>query len=90
MAEENRLLKNVIRLENREKLSVTGVLDVVRFDEFEILCECEKGALSIKGENIHISKIELEKGDLTVDGLITSLVYEDKQLKGSFLKSLFK
>ncbi len=90
MAEENRLLKNVIRLENREKLNVTGVLDVVRFDEFEILCECEKGVLSIKGDNLHISKIELEKGELTVDGLITSLSFEDKAVKGSFFKSLFK
>ncbi|MCD7904212.1 MAG: sporulation protein YabP [Clostridiales bacterium] len=90
MAEENRLLKNVIRLENRERLSVTGVLDVVRFDEFEILCECEKGVLAIKGDNLHITKIELEKGDLLVDGAVTSLVYEDKSVKGSFLKSLFK
>ncbi|MCC8013874.1 MAG: sporulation protein YabP [Eubacterium sp.] len=91
MAEENRLLKNVVILENREKLSVTGVLDVLAFDEQQIICECEKGVFYIKGDNLHVSRLDLDKGDIDVDGLITSLVYEDKAgSRGSFLGRLFK
>lgn len=90
MADENRLLKNVVILENREKLSVTGVLDVLSFDEGEIVCECGKGALYIRGENLHVGRLDLDKGDIDVDGLITSLVYEDSSQKGSFFGRLFK
>ncbi len=91
MADENRLLKNVVILENREKLTVTGVLDVVSFDENEILCECQKGVLYIRGENLHVGRLDLDKGDIDVDGLISSLVYEDGASgKGSFLGRLFK
>ncbi len=91
MAEESRMLKNVVILENREKLSVTGVLDVLSFDDLSIICECQKGALIIKGENLHVGRLDLDKGDMDVDGTINSISYEDKGLdKGSFWGRLFK
>ncbi len=91
MTDESRLLKNVIILENREKLSVTGVMDVLSFDEASIICECQRGALIIKGENLHVGRLDLDKGDIDVDGTITSLSYDDKSIKqGSFLGRLFK
>lgn len=91
MAEDSRLLKNVVILENREKLTITGVLDVLSFDEETVVCECQKGALIIKGENLHVGRLDLDKGDMDIDGVITSLNYDDKGFKeGSFLSRLFR
>ena len=84
-------VQNVI-LENRKKLSVSGVLDVESFDEDSVLLYTEAGMLNIKGEELHINKLSVESGDVTVEGHISALVYteEEGKSRGSFLAKLFK
>ncbi len=83
--------QNVI-MENRKKLSVSGVLDVESFDEDSVFLYTEAGMLNIKGEELHINKLSVESGDVTVEGRISSLVYTEEEGKGrgGFLSKIFK
>ena len=79
-----------LQLEGREKLSVSGVEDVVRFDENCIVTTTSAGTLIITGEELHIGKLSLEGGELYVDGRITSISYEDTpNRQGGFFSRLF-
>jgi len=83
-----------LSMENREKITLTGILNVESFNEFEIVLETVLGMLTIKGGAMHMSKLNLESGDLIIDGSINSCVYSEKQdlkTKGAgFLSKLFK
>ncbi|MEG0765070.1 MAG: sporulation protein YabP [Pseudoflavonifractor sp.] len=77
-------------LENREQLSISGVEEVERFDENEIVLYTAKGALIVRGEGLHIETLSLDGGDLKVVGGIDSLSYEDNlREKGGLLARLF-
>ena len=81
---------NVI-MEGRERLSVSGVEDVESFDEETIVVYTTKGMLIVRGEGLHIEKLTLDGGDLTVEGLVQSLRYEEEtKEKGGLLSRLFK
>ena len=79
---------NII-LEDRQKLSVTGVSDVESFDEQRIILETAKGTLIIRGSELHIDKLSLDTGELTVTGQISDLGYEDTVSGGSIWSRLF-
>lgn len=70
------VIQNII-LENREKLTISGVLDVLSFDDQIIIVETELGLLTIKGENLKINKLNIETSDVTLDGLVSSLYYSN-------------
>ena len=81
-------------IHNRKAASVTGVNDVLSFDIAEILLETEQGMLLIKGEDLHVRKLMLEKGEVEIEGKIDSFAYSDliKEHKGngSWLGRLFQ
>lgn len=80
MVEEPKKIANAIQniiLENREKLNVSGVLDVLSFDDQIIIVETELGLLTIKGENLKINKLNIDTSDITLDGYISSLTYSE-------------
>lgn len=81
--------QNII-LEDRSRLSVTGVLDVDSFDDRQIVAKTVKGSLVLRGNDLHIDKLSLDTGDLTVTGLITDLGYEETAPSGSLWQRLFK
>ena len=66
-----------LTLEGREKLTVSGVEDVERFDESCIVMSTCAGTLVVTGEGLHIGKLSLDGGELHVDGRIDALSYED-------------
>lgn len=70
--------QNVV-LENRERLNITGILDIFSFDDQIIIIETELGLLTIKGENLKINKLSLDTSDFVVDGKISSLSYSDSE-----------
>ena len=79
-----------LQLEGREKLSVSGVEDVERFDESGVIMTTSAGTLIVTGEDLHIGKLSLEGGELYVDGRITSISYEDTpNRQGGFFSRLF-
>ena len=64
-------------LDGRDHLTVSGVQDVDRFDENEIVMTTAEGTLVVTGENLHIDKLSLDGGELHVDGRVETLSYED-------------
>lgn len=81
-------------LNNRRTGNFTGILDVLSFDIAEILLETEMGMLLIKGNDLHVNRLNLEKGEVDIEGDIRSLEYSDVPGFGnkneSFLGKLFK
>ncbi|MEA4816670.1 MAG: sporulation protein YabP [Lachnospiraceae bacterium] len=94
MADEKRRdIRHTVVMENREYVNVTGVSDVISFDEENIICETDMGTLIIKGEDLHVVKINLEDGDLMIEGNVIGLNYEESGSfgpKSSFLSKIFK
>ena len=84
MALEDRKLSNSMNviqnliLENREKLSISGVLDVLSFDDQVVIVETELGLLTIKGENLRINKLSIDTSEVVIEGEIYSMVYSEK------------
>lgn len=70
---------NSLELIDREKLTVVGVTNVASFDEEEIFLETNLGILIIKGEGLHITNLNLENSNLTVDGYIKLLEYAEEK-----------
>lgn len=93
MAEEKKILKtqhNVI-MENRRSLTISGVMDIDSFDEQTVIVFTEQGELTIKGVNLHINKIDVDSGDLLMEGEVDSLSYADNEPnKGGLLSKLFR
>ncbi len=88
----NTTVQNLI-LENRGKLNISGVLDVLSFDDQIIIVETELGLLNVKGENLRINKLSIDTSEVIVEGDIVSLAYSEKDTdkKGSsFLGKIFK
>lgn len=76
-------------LEERERLMISGVEDVARFDEETIVLTTALGELEIQGERLHIEKLSLDGGDLKVDGEIHALIYDTEEPhSGGFLRRL--
>lgn len=86
--------KQNLYIENRQKVILTGVVNVDSFNEEEMVIETDLGMLTIKGANMHISKLSLETGDLVIDGDINVCEYSQKKdikTKGKgILSNLFK
>ena len=79
-----------LELVGRERLVVSGVEDVDRFDETGIVMSTAAGTLVVTGEDLHIGKLSLDGGELHVDGRIDSVTYEDQgQSRGGFFSRLF-
>ena len=78
-----------LELDGRERLVISGVEDVERFDENGIVMSTSAGVLTVTGEGLHIGKLSLEGGELHVDGRIDSLAYEEPAVGGGLLRRLF-
>ena len=80
-----------IRLFSREKLDVSGVVDVIRFDDLCVVLQTRCGELTIDGKNIKISVLDTEKGVVSLDGTIDAIYYSDdnKKEKRGFFGKLF-
>ncbi|MBE5866548.1 MAG: sporulation protein YabP [Lachnospiraceae bacterium] len=66
-----------VTMTNRRNCTLTGVNDVLSFDIHEVLLETEQGMLMIKGDDLHVSRLTLDKGEVDVDGKIDSFTYSD-------------
>jgi sporulation protein YabP len=83
---------HIVNIDNRERVTVTDVADVESFNEEIVFLTLKNGGLIIRGEDLHIQKLDLEEGKVLISGSIGSAVYterKDKQEKG-FLKKILK
>lgn len=79
-----------IKLENRNKFEATGVINVLTFNEDNVILNTSLGILNIHGKNMKVNKLNVDNGDVTIVGEIYSLIYSSKEAKGNFMKKLFK
>jgi len=64
-----------ISMMNRRTVGITGVSDVISFDISEILLETEQGMLNVKGKDLHVNRLNLEKGEVDIEGTIDAFTY---------------
>ncbi|HBF76386.1 MAG TPA: sporulation protein YabP, partial [Clostridiaceae bacterium] len=77
--ETNIKKEHSLNLLNRQKLDLTGVVDVISFNEDSVILNTKLGTLNIKGKNMRVNKLNVDKGDMTIAGEILSLVYLTKE-----------
>lgn len=96
MEELNSVNKRVhkMMLNNRRTCNLSGISDVLSFDENEIILETDQGMLMIKGSDLHVNRLMLDKGEVDIDGKFDSFTYSEQtsmSAKGeSLLARLFK
>ena len=73
-------------LQNRKSGSFTGVTDVLTFDASEIVLETELGRLMIKGKDLHVNRLDLQKKEVEIDGMVDLLQYTNTPGHGMFGK----
>ncbi|MBO5057200.1 MAG: sporulation protein YabP [Lachnospiraceae bacterium] len=83
-----------IALSNRRTCNLTGVIDVLSFDVNEIILETDQGMLMIKGSELHVNRLTLDKGEVDIEGKVDSFTYSEQAGMGgkgeSLLTRLFK
>lgn len=85
--------KSNLVLENRKKLSITGVNEVVSFNDEIIILNTNLGILTIKGSGLKMNKLDVQNGDMKITGLINSFIYtgnENKKSNESIIARLFR
>lgn len=91
---QQRPVNHKLTVDGRKRATITGVKDVISFDAKEIVLETELGGLTIKGDELHVNRLTLERGEVDVDGKMDGFQYSDKgSVNGgddSFLKRLFR
>lgn len=92
MEEKKNIKPHSISWKNRMQGSITGVTDVLSFDENAVILETEQGMLTIKGKELHIGKLMLDAGEVELDGNVDSIVYSGSSpaRKGSLMKRMFR
>ncbi len=90
MEEINNVFHNII-IEGRKSLNVSGIKEVISFDDETVQLSTVQGRLTVKGENLNIISFNNETGDLSATGTIYAVVYmSDVKQSGSFISKLFR
>lgn len=94
MEERQQTGNHRMQIINRRQGIITGVIDVVSFDLNEIILETNMGMMEIKGKELHVKRLSLDKGEIEIEGETDSFIYSDlkkyKKSKESLLGRLFK
>lgn len=90
MDEKQKMATHKVTVTARNIALITGVLDVLSFDPNEVLLETELGMLMIRGEELHVNRLNLEKGEVDIDGKTDSFVYSERNMHKKEGDSLWK
>lgn len=83
-------LPHQVIMQDRNRLDVTGVSDVERFDDTVVVAFTSLGQLTVKGRDLQVRRLDLEGGNLSLDGQIDALSYSDAVHSGSLLGRLLR
>jgi len=81
---------HAVTMDERKRAMLTGITDVASFNEQEVVMLTAEGDITLIGEGLHISLLNLEEGKLTVEGRIAALEYGDTQKRSGVLSRLFR
>ncbi|MEY8001888.1 sporulation protein YabP [Clostridium sp. Mt-5] len=85
--------KSLLSLENRRRLVLTGIIEVISFNEDQIVLNTNLGTLNIKGKDLKMNKLDVQNGDVIIIGTVNSCVYisnEPKKKKHNLISKMFK
>lgn len=86
---EERILPHKLTLVERKSMTMTGVTEVVSFDENSVVLKTELGDLVIHGQGLQLKNLSLEGGQVAVEGTIFAFIYEQSRKSGGGLRRLF-
>ena len=86
---DENILHNII-IEERNRLNISGVKEVVSFEDETIVLITTKGKMIIKGENLHINQFDTKTNDLLAEGKIHAVAYQSDEAKGSLFSKLLR
>lgn len=89
MAEERMAMPHKLTLNERKKLTMTGVTEVVSFEEDAVILKTALGTLAIHGRQLQLKTLSLEGGQVDVEGAVSALIYEEPKAAGGVLRRLF-
>lgn len=90
MAEETFQLPHKLTLQERNRLSMTGVSEVVSFDDTAVVLHTALGTLTVHGKGLQLKTLSLDGGQVAVEGEVSALVYQEPQRTGGWLSRLFR
>ncbi len=82
-------LPHKLTLDERQKLTMTGVTEVVSFEDTAVVLQTSLGTLMVQGRDLQLKALSLEGGQVEVDGSISALAYAETRQAGSWLSRLF-
>lgn len=88
--ETNHAIPHELKLENRARLSVSGVREVESFDENTVVLHTSQGILIVRGENLHLQTLSIDGGQVAVNGSVSGLAYEEARKTGGFFQRVFR
>ncbi len=90
--EMNKVTSHSLLIDDRQRITITDVEDVASFNEQTIMISSKSGNISIKGEDLHVLKLDLEEGKIVIEGTINSATYLEKKDKKekSWFSRIFK
>lgn len=68
-----------LTIQDRKLAGITGVSDCVSFDENEVVLDTDMGLLTIRGKDLHVNRLTLEKGEVDLEGTVESFVYSSNE-----------
>lgn len=89
MGEEAMALPHKLTLNERRQLTMTGVTEVVSFDDAAVVLRTQLGLLRIHGKDLQLKTLSLEGGQVAVDGSVAALIYEEPHPSGGWMRRLF-
>ena len=88
MGENQMQYPHRLTLNDRKQLSVTGVSEVISFEESAVVLRTEMGTLVVQGQNLQLKTLSVEGGQVAVEGTVSSLHYEENRSSGGWLRRL--
>lgn len=89
MTQERMEQPHKLTLDERQKLIVTGVTEVISFDEDAVVLRTQLGLLTVQGQQLQLKTLSVDGGQLAVEGTVSALSYEQPREKGGWLHRLF-
>ncbi len=87
---EEAMMTHKLTLNERRKLTMNGVTEVMSFDETSVVLKTGMGMLTVHGEGLQLKNLSAEGGQVAVDGKIAALIYEEPRVEGNWLRRLFR
>ena len=88
MTEQQPILPHKLTLNERKQLTVTGVTEVISFDETAVIARTQLGTLVVQGKVLQLKTLLPEGGQVSVEGNISALIYEEPRPAGSLWRRL--